>query len=272
MKHLLLLFLALPFLFIACKEDDPSPDPCVDINIDTLSPEVKAIQYSPVYYDLPNGVMIDTLFPINVDTFSTGSYPVGLIISPRPDSAEVILADGYKISSGLKNDFRLVYNQSPNMPPIFTVTANIKCWYKVKRCAKPDTLVLRTKSIDYTFATSGLVPELYTGWSGIMLNKDNPFDTVYINPTSNNCVEGSFCFRLVGKSLLNRNVLYEGYNFTYNFFLYSNYRKDFPNDGYDSDNLYFVTVKNGKLFLNYFRAGVDKEGKVVLTSKFYEQQ
>ncbi len=132
MKYLLLFFLMIPFLFTACKDDIyPSPAECVDINIDTLSPEVKALQYATGYYVPSPGVIIDSLFPLNVDTFSTGSFPVGLIISPRPDSAEVILADGYKIPSGLKNDFRLVYNQSPNMPPIFTVTANIKCphWF-----------------------------------------------------------------------------------------------------------------------------------------------
>jgi len=181
----LLCFLFLPLLLAGCKKDEPAPakEPVIYINIDTLSPEAKAVQYW--WADVFVGIKVtprDTLFPLPLDSLIAGSRggPIGIRISPKPDSAIFVLSNGDTLPGNVKNEFKLIHYIDAQPPYYQKITGYVSCWFKIKRFQKADSLVYRKANVSFDLFTYQKDTVNFGNRRFWIFNDNNPSDSIFV--------------------------------------------------------------------------------------------
>lgn len=234
MKNIILIFLALPFFLIACKEDDPSPE-CRDVVPDTSNIKLNVYElYGYEGYYLDEYIQfIDTALGNNASTTSDTqilkpSFPFEKLVvyTVWGDTLKGDVQNGFVCKPRIKEDLFYANFEFEG-----------KGYYRLKRCNKPDTLiykVIRGEKKVYKSDFQSLFPKSYrnvlysrrsdkTDSIVIQLSYQGRFDTINDFPSY-----FPYEMRLSGSvprlNIINSNIVYaNGNKFSYS----GNFRTDF---------------------------------------------
>jgi len=197
--------LALPLLLAGCKKEElaPAKEPIIYINIDTLSPEAKAVQYW--WADVFVGIKMtprDTLFPLPLDSLMAGSRggPIGIKISPKPDSGIFVLSNGDTLPGNIKNEFKLIHYIDAQPPYYQKITGYVSCWFNIKRFQKADSLVYRKANVSFDLFTYQKDTVNFGNRKLWVFNDKNPSDSIYLYIRPLNEYPGDYSVQFKGAS------------------------------------------------------------------------